>query len=362
MKKIIIFVLIVSFVFSFTGCDSKPEPETDVTYYYYVDTLARVLYKVNVETGRFSPVCEDPLCRHSNGELCKYAEVQSFTQRDHTFLFLQDGGRSEGSADLRDIRVCGYDMEARALSVYDVISCTSETSPAGGLEIYDGYVYYYYNNYVDGEFSMSLRRVNVETGEREELGINTKWVPVTRVNDRLYHSNGQEIYHTDLLYNDKQTVLSASNHHRIALKAADEKGNLYYLETQMDESGEEIISTFKKYDIATRNSTIITTIDEKNEQFAFVRARNDTIYYVLGKVENRRMTPGTTVYVWSEGTPKVFYESEYGAIMKLDVFDSYVAVVCNDPEAKPDPEDPTRPYSNRIPVIIKISAQLESAS
>ncbi len=362
-KKILLFLLCILLLNSvwLPACHPSPstpeqEEETDTNgasdYFYYVESRTSTLYKTNIKTKVSSPVCEDPLCKHAIWSSCLYTDIHVYKMVGDYVLFVRLAGPVSGNLGLTNVYVCSYNTGTGEYTQYEYLQCTDKEEPCGGLEMYDGYLYYYYEDYIDGEFCMSMRRINMETKEREELDVHTQWVHRQMYNGRLYRSNGHEFYHTDMLHNDKQVVFTGAKEVNVALQHVDENGDIYYLERPAGKQTIDTVFTLKKYDVKTGESTAI----DSSKHFSNIVSGNGKLYYTKSHLNaGGLLRTDPQVYVWSGGEPEVFYETE-NQIRSLRVTDSYVAIVCLDPDAKPDPQDPDANYPTWFPIFIELDA------
>lgn len=176
------------------------------------------LMRLNTVTGVLTNVCPDPLCQHKTPE-CPFAgRLISYTLVDNIYVYAREyvyyessNAAKKGNAP-RIFQICSYNLETMEMTVHKEKERTSNTGAFKIKMLYhDRCIYYEDNVYQEdtGDYEKRIMRINIDTNKEEMLGAPLAGLNSIHylfiVNDRIYFTDGQTIYSTDLNMNDKQT-------------------------------------------------------------------------------------------------------------------------------------------------------------
>ena len=120
MKKIIALALALTLALLFScGKQDTESPYKDYHLFVGTDQGANTIMKLNVHTGSISPLCQDPLCRHTADSGCHFfgAVTGTIYQYDGKLYFQR---RYQSAAGVMSY-VIGYDPEDQSeKSLYEI--------------------------------------------------------------------------------------------------------------------------------------------------------------------------------------------------------------------------------------------------
>ena len=166
MKKIISLISALAVTLSMcAGLVSCAEKEVELPYKEYLlfagsDQGASTIMKLNVHSGSISPLCQDPLCRHTADSGCLFYGVANYGMGIY-----QSGGKlyfmrtDQGGAGKKN-SVVEYDPENQSEKIlYSFVG-------GGGMGFGCDY---FWRNFTDENGTMNRLRINLATGKQEAL-------------------------------------------------------------------------------------------------------------------------------------------------------------------------------------------------
>ena len=184
------------------------------------------VYKYNVLTGSYTPLCQDPLCEHipaffklldGDGRTeCKFAGVLTvlmngewiYYHKTDEWKVHRDSSNIEVSGSIQSI--CAYNYVTHEFRVL----YTQEFDPIhgfkGGLtEYFDGYAYFYLASPDPQASAIHLHRINVKTGDIEYMGFKFQYHHIGMSKDYIiFQDNLGNIFRTDHWFNDRVDLLT----------------------------------------------------------------------------------------------------------------------------------------------------------
>ena len=298
LKIILVLVAISCIICCLNGCSKQGLREENNLYYFYSEY--GVLKKINLHTNRTTLACDDPLCSHDFD--CKFSNAHSPTLIGTVLYFYRDADVFlENDVPYMTTHICGYDYVSGKYTVFEEITHGNQENVCGKFQIYNGFIYYYQQVLVGEEIEFSLRRINVETKQKEEFDWHHTIWHFAIYNDRLYFSDAVDgIYSTDLYNNNRVNIVQPEKNALIYARKIDEKGNVYYIVTSENED------TLYKYDV---DSNQVRRIDSA-DSIVYVHIIGDIVYYLKGvETETNYVLNEPFVYKWIDGSSDVVYVS-----------------------------------------------------
>jgi hypothetical protein len=182
------------------------------------------LYRFNVKTGNLTTVCPDPLCEHNTPD-CPFYSMDSIyyiyenkIYYSRTYFLDIDFKETGYYADF-----VSFDLSDSKLKQYIVYS-DSIPEAVIGSELYIDKYRFYYDAIVDSKtnnIQTAICRMNLEDGSIDILikdnssnNDKTSTLLINKflfaVNQRIYFTDGREIYSTDYDMNNRQYILSGN--------------------------------------------------------------------------------------------------------------------------------------------------------
>lgn len=162
MKKIIVLALTLTLALLFScGKKDAESPYKDYLLFVGKDQGASTIMKLNVHSGSISPLCQDPLCRHTADSGCHFfgAVTGTIYQYGGKLYFQR---RYQSAAGVVSY-VIGYDPEDQSeKSLYEITG-------GGGMGFSLGY---FWRSYEDENGDKISLRVDLSTGKLETLDEN----------------------------------------------------------------------------------------------------------------------------------------------------------------------------------------------
>lgn len=182
MKKLLCLLMCIAMLLC--GCNTRVKPQIDISEkYYYMPTAVtfdngsrgETLARFNVENGRITPLCPDPLCDH--GTECPFFGVVNYTV-DGDIIWFQ-----RYMIDENTDYICQYDIsngKLRTLAKYE--------DDGYSYAFKFGYLWKYFshNDPTDNDLSMriSLSEENFDDPEK----IDPSKIPFAQVDDIYYYA------------------------------------------------------------------------------------------------------------------------------------------------------------------------------
>ena len=204
--------MILTLTISYVSCgsDNNFKNDVDLSQIYIIEKNRDILYKYNVATGTYSPLCSDPICTHELWSDCKFAGVFTVRMNGEWVYFPKEDGLIQGADSQNKMRqsICSYNYVTGEYNVLYTIEEISKTGFRGRFEYYDGYIYFY-QGVPDSkmeEFTMS--RINVETKKVENLGWSFKiWHSVIIDNELVFSDGIKTLFKTDLYFKNRTELI-----------------------------------------------------------------------------------------------------------------------------------------------------------
>jgi len=219
MKKLLLILISLSFVFSLFSCTTPPETlsvsgndteetkETEEIEYTDESELGYIivivnnssLYKIYPEEGYIVPLCPDPLCKH-NTQSCPFFQTDlSICERGNLIYYLR-----KGSSQAYYQTICKFDVDTgKYVVLYEAKGFT-----VSGLYATDDYLFFKAMNVKANEKTgYKLMRYDIKTKETVEL-IEEYLVgdlfAITHDEERIYWRDDKGHFSTDYNYENKK--------------------------------------------------------------------------------------------------------------------------------------------------------------
>lgn len=188
MKKIVFVLVLLSLTVLFASCSNELKPQIDITdkFYYlsvYVENEyggTNLLHRFNVENGRMTPLCSDPLCDHSSEAGCAFNGLINYTVEDDIIWFDRNG---EGEDDI-DSYICRYDIANGTLDIME----TYKTSGYTNVFKY-GHLWRYFTHSNPTEKDISIRVSLSECNFNDPEEIDADKIPFAQNGDLYYYAD-----------------------------------------------------------------------------------------------------------------------------------------------------------------------------
>ena len=302
MKKFICILLILfSFICLLSSC-SKTDTEAKKNNLYYFNLEQGVLKKTNLHTEKISFVCDDPICEH--GYDCKFSNAHTPTLVGTTLYFYREADMFvENEIPYMKTQICGYDYVSGEYIVFEEITHSNKENVCGKFQIYDGYIYYYQQIVIDDQIEFTMRRINIETKEKETFDWHHNIWHFAIEDGRLYFSDSVDgIYSTDIYFKDRQYILKPRENTLIYARRIDSEGNIYYVESQG--VGATKTDVLMKYDVLENTSYVI----DSSHSIIYVHVIDGSVYYIKGYSDGANyVTYEPSLYVWLDNKIEVLY-------------------------------------------------------
>lgn len=203
MKKTILLLLVFILLFC-TSCKNADKPDEsssddDYTDNYIYCKLGDVFYRFNVKTATATPVCPDPLCKHTDDN-CPFYGVEDVCFSGKFIYYLK--GKTESICD----RLCRFNLEN---GEYKTLHKT-DSGYILRMFIYNNYVYFNQTVFESDSYvpKYNLLRYNNQSDKTEimtEAPLDTAQTAYSAEDGRLYwySDTGGDLYSTDTDYKNR---------------------------------------------------------------------------------------------------------------------------------------------------------------
>jgi hypothetical protein len=220
-KKYILFILLSFLCLNILACTNNnninPAPAAldgegnpinlSQIYLFERNITSQTLYKYNMITGSYTPVCIDPLCEHEMvssdlSSACIFSGVQMVKSHGEWIYFAKVNMAFNRNSMTRLSSLCAYNY---VTGDFNVLYATEDGDGFQGVfEYYDGFIYFYMavlNK--DGGRELELSKVDINTKKVEHLSIVPR-VHSAMIRDIFIFSDGvRTVYKTDLSYRNR---------------------------------------------------------------------------------------------------------------------------------------------------------------
>jgi len=296
LKKLIrgitaIIILALNVCYISCSSDNNIKNDIDMSQLYLIENIEQVLYKYNVTTGTYSPLCNDPLCNHELWSDCKFSGAFTVRMYGEWIYFPKEDGLIQGADAISKMRqsICSYNYVTGEYNILYTIEEISKTGFRGRFEYSDGYIYFY-QGVPDPEIEeFTMSRINVKTKKVENLGWGYKrWHSVIMGEELIFTDGIKTLFKTDMYFKNKVDLIEVPKF--IGNVFMQTTNNfIYYESIETDKTGTK--SELCRINIKTRKNEILFA----TTRIAYFKILNDYIYYLTEDPE-----------------PQIVYINQYG--------------------------------------------------
>lgn len=312
---LLLFTLAVS-VIAFFSCQSSDSP-VDLSSIYITEIKDGDLYKFNVKTGTSTPLCDDPLCDHSD-ENCKFSGVSRIIIKGDKIYYIKDSGIIEEYGERKLVQYI-YEY-SYSTGVYTKLYETRDDKYGGisyRFDYNEGYIYFYKKILENGKTRAKLYRINTISKEIEELFVSDDIFKAV-IGGRLYYvETGKGIYSLNIAGEDKRYILENPNIYMI--KPSSNSNYLYY--SLYNNVGDTIKYSLYILNLKTSESVLVTENAPLSLYYGI--SDSDSTLYFLNVAEEP-----TLVFTGSDGHK--YYNTSGGIIYSYNLKNKKTSVFYSD--------------------------------
>ena len=291
--RIITAAIIMALTICYVSCnsDNNFKNNIDLSQIYIIEKNRDILYKYNVVTGTYSPLCSDPICTHELWSDCKFAGAFTIRMDGEWVYFPKEDGLIQGADSKSKMHqsICSYNYVTEEYNILYKIEEISKTGFRGRFEYYDGYIYFYQGvpDPKVEEFTMS--RINLKTKKVENLDWSYKiWHSVIIGNELIFTDGIKALFKTDVYFKNRVDLIEVPKFiGNVFMQSAD--NFVYYESIETDKAGAK--SELCRVNIKTGENEILL----ETTRIAYFKIINDYMYYLAEDPE-----------------PQIAYVTDYG--------------------------------------------------
>lgn len=289
--------------------------------------------KYNILTGERTPLCPDPVCKHTSEDGCLFTNVMSYGVDGSDVFFVHQGKiykDVETGVAVQPETILHYNYDTGEIRELCTVPGTRFDGIQGGLRFSENYIYYCRRSGDPRENLNELWRVSRGGGEPEKTCVKTAWRVEAVVNDLAYCYEAAGTYTVDLATGERSWLCRPGDGTSFSVQAVEADGSMILrrggegsvtFSRVRPDGSEETILHLASYSGASYAGDMIYYSDENGEaEYAYSIPEGKTYFVCPREPETykRVMTLGTcrlgvllSFYPIDPATPNTHEERAY---------------------------------------------------